>query len=238
MSIHSFEYMGIPVEYTLVRKKVKNINIHINEKCLITVSASARTPIKNITDFVESKADWILRNMAEIERYNLTKPDDKIYNGKSVFILGKQYNVEILNSEEKSVYIEEEKVIIKSFYQESDDLKKIYLDFLKSRAYDVFGTVLNEMYSIMRCEGIPEPKLKIRNMKTRWGTCNIKTGVITLNLQLMKTDIDCIRQVAAHELVHFKVKNHNKDFYSMLEKYVPNWKELKKAMDTHYKDGI
>ena len=82
MSLHSFNYMGIPVEYKLIRKKVKNINIHINEKCLITVSASERTPVKYVTDFVESKADWILRNMAEIERYNLTKPDDMIYDEK------------------------------------------------------------------------------------------------------------------------------------------------------------
>ena len=102
------------------------------------------------------------------------------------------------------------------------------MEFLKEKAYDVFSSVLNEMYQKIKCEGIPEPKLNIRNMKTRWGTCNIKTSVITLNLQLIKTDIDCIRQVASHELVHFKVKNHGKDFYRLLEKYVPNWKELKK----------
>lgn len=238
MSIHSFNYMGIPVEYNLIRKKVKNINIHINEKCLITVSASEKTPIKCVTDFVESKADWILRNMAEIERYNLTKPDDKIYDGKNVFILGSQYVIKVLNSNENSVDIEGENVVIHSSSSESDVLKSYYLQFLKEKAYDIFSSVLNEMYQKIKCEGIPEPKLNIRNMKTRWGTCNIKTSVITLNLQLVKTDIDCIRQVAAHELVHFKVKNHGKDFYRLLEKYVPNWKELKKAMDTRYKDGI
>ncbi len=238
MSIHSFNYMGIPVEYNLIRKKVKNINIHINEKCLITVSASEKTPIKCVTDFVESKADWILRNMAEIERYNLTKPDDKIYDGKNVFILGNQYVVKVVNSNENSVDIEGENVVIHSSNSESDVLKSYYLQFLKEKAYDIFSSVLYEMYQKIKCEGIPEPKLNIRNMKTRWGTCNIKTSVITLNLQLIKTDIDCIRQVAAHELVHFKVKNHGKDFYRLLEKYVPNWKELKKAMDTRYKDGI
>lgn len=75
-------------------------------------------------------------------------------------------------------------------------LKTYYLKFLKEKAYDVFSSVLNQMYQQIKREGIPEPKLNIRNMKTRWGTCNIKTSVITLNLQLIKTDIDCIRQVA------------------------------------------
>ena len=144
----------------------------------------------------------------------------------------------VVNSNENSVDIEGENVVIHSSNSESDVLKSYYLQFLKEKAYDIFSSVLNEMYQKIKCEGIPEPKLNIRNMKTRWGTCNIKTSVITLNLQLIKTDIDCIRQVAAHELVHFKVKNHGKDFYRLLEKYVPNWKELKKAMDTRYKDGI
>ncbi len=238
MSVHSFNYMGIPVEYNLIRKNVKNINIHINEKCLITVSASEKTPIKSITDFVESKADWILRNMAEIERYNLTKPDDRIYSGKAVFVLGRQYEIEVLNSTETDIYIDGDKIIINSEKEENDFLKQKYLEFLREKAEEVFSSVLYEMYNIMKNEGLPKPKLSIRNMKTRWGTCNIKTAVITLNLQLMKTDVECIRQVAAHELVHFKIKNHSKEFYSLLEKYIPNWKELKKAMDTRYKDGI
>lgn len=134
MSVHSFNYMGIPVEYNLIRKKVKNINIHINEKCLITVSASEKTPIKCVTDFVESKADWILRNMAEIERYNLTKPDDKIYDGKNVFILGKQYVVRVVNSQENSIYIEGENVVIHSSSSESDGFKNLLLEVFKRKS--------------------------------------------------------------------------------------------------------
>ena len=166
--------------------------------------------------------------------------DDELYVVTENFYLFLYYDVflELLDDLDNMFHLEHIIVCVKSNSSESDVLKSQYMEFLKEKAYDVFSSVLNEMYQKIKCEGIPEPKLNIRNMKTRWGTCNIKTSVITLNLQLIKTDIDCIRQVASHELVHFKVKNHGKDFYRLLEKYVPNWKELKKAMDTRYKDGI
>ena len=239
LSVHSFKYMGIPVEYTLKRKKVKNINIHINEKCMITVSASERTPVGEIKSFVESKAEWIMRSMASIERYNLTKPDNEIYTGKKLYLLGRQYTAEIRQSDCKKIQVCGDTITIYTDDAgDTDKVKKLYADFLREKALEVFPAVLNDMYVKMKAEGIPEPVLKIRNMKTRWGTCNIKTDVITLNLQLIKTDIDCIRQVAAHELTHFIVHDHGSGFYSILEKYVPDWKELKKTMDTKYKDGI
>lgn len=238
MSVHSFSYMGIPVEYTLIRKKIKNINIRINEKCLITVSAPQKTPLNAITGFVESKAEWIIRNTAEIERYNLSKPDNMIYRGKKVYFLGNQYTIEILNGNKNNVFIDGGKINIVSEFNDTERLKKQYLKFLEDKAQSVFSEILYKTYAEMKQEGIPRPDMTIRNMKTRWGSCNVRTNKITLNLQLIKADAKCIRQVAAHELTHFIVRGHNDRFYAVLEKYVPDWKKLKKIIDTHYKDGI
>jgi len=239
MKILSFDYMGIPVEYRLIRKKVKNINIKINEECVITVSASEGVPLKKITDFVESKAEWIMRNMASIERYNLSKPDENIYIGKKVYLLGKSYIVDIRLSDQEDVEVDGSDIIIYSKDPDNqEDLKRVYLKFLKSAAEEVFEMILNKEYEIMKEEGISLPKFSVRNMKTRWGSCNPRACSITLNLQLIKTDMACIREVVCHELTHLKVSNHSAQFYEILEKYVPEWKRLKEDMDTKYKDGI
>ena len=89
MSVYSFGYRGTEFEYTVTRKKVKNINIHINENCQIAVSAPYKTDIEYIRAFVESKGEWIYKNMVAIEKYNISKPDSEIYTGKKVYILGK-----------------------------------------------------------------------------------------------------------------------------------------------------
>ncbi len=237
MSVYSFGYKGTEFEYTVTRKKVKNINIHINENCQIAVSAPYKTDIEYIRAFVESKGEWIYKNMVAIEKYNISKPDSEIYTGKKVYFLGKEYIVKIIASEKNHIYIENDSIVIYSSH-DGERLKKQYMDFLKIQAQEVFLLIVQKAYFDMKEERLPKFTVLIRNMKTRWGTCNIRTNVVTLNLQLIKTDIACIYQVVCHELTHFKIHNHGKDFYNILEKYVPNWKELKKDMNTRYKDGI
>ena len=79
-------------------------------------------------------------------------------------------------------------------------------------------------------ENIPTPKLKIRNMKTRWGVCNIKDNSVTLNSKLMEYDITKLDYVIIHELSHFKHFNHSKEFWTLVSKYCPNYKQVRKAL--------
>ena len=86
---------------------------------------------------------------------------------------------------------------------------------------------------IARCEkktGICARGYKIRNMRTRWGTCNVDEGIITLNLQLVKKPPQCLEYVLIHELVHFMEKNHTHRFYALVEEFCPTWKETKKLL--------
>lgn len=65
---------------------------------------------------------------------------------------------------------------------------------------------------------------QIRNMKTRWGSCNTKTGRIWFSLQLAVRPIECIEYVVLHELIHLKIPGHGKDFKEMLDSYMEDWR--------------
>ena len=67
-------------------------------------------------------------------------------------------------------------------------------------------------------------------MTTRWGVCNIKNHNVTLNYNLSKYDIKCLDYVIVHELSHFIHHNHSKEFWSLVEKYYPKYKECKKML--------
>ena len=69
-------------------------------------------------------------------------------------------------------------------------------------------------------------------MKTRWGVCNKKDDSITLNLDLVKEDKIYLDYVIVHELSHFIHFNHSKSFWLLVNKYVPNYKEIRKEMRT------
>ena len=63
----------------------------------------------------------------------------------------------------------------------------------------------------------------IRAMKTRWGSCNTRTGRICLNLNLMKQPLSCLEYVLVHEMVHLLEASHNKRFYRLMTEFMPDW---------------
>ena len=69
------------------------------------------------------------------------------------------------------------------------------------------------------------------NMETRWGSCLVKKGIITLNKRLLEAPRNCIEYVVMHELCHFIYPNHSKQFYSFLTTLMPDWKERKQFLD-------
>ncbi len=74
-------------------------------------------------------------------------------------------------------------------------------------------------------------KVRIKSMKTRWGSCNYTKGYINLNLELIKKPKCAIEYVIFHELTHLIYPNHSKQFYSYISKYMPDWQERNKKLN-------
>ena len=77
---------------------------------------------------------------------------------------------------------------------------------------------------------IVEPnKIRIRNIKYAWGSCSSNKN-ITINLKLVNKSEEEIKYVALHELCHLKYMNHSDKFWNLVEKYMPNYKEIRKQL--------
>jgi predicted metal-dependent hydrolase len=80
---------------------------------------------------------------------------------------------------------------------------------------------------------VPAPKLEIKNMTRRWGSFS-GGNTIYVNPRLIYADTSAIRYVLLHELAHTKHRTHSKEFYRELEKYVPDWKNIKQKLEVRY----
>lgn len=80
-------------------------------------------------------------------------------------------------------------------------------------------------------------EVRIRKMKTRWGSCNATAGRVWLNLELIKKPVACLEYVLVHELVHLHERHHNEHFLAWMEKLLPQWRvhrdELNRAPLAH-----
>ena len=91
--------------------------------------------------------------------------------------------------------------------------------------------ICREIYPLFAPMGVEFPEIKIRTMKTQWGSCRPYEGVITLNRRLLEAPREAIEYVVLHEFAHFIHLNHSKEFYGLVERLMPDWKERKAMLE-------
>ena len=72
--------------------------------------------------------------------------------------------------------------------------------------------------------GVKVAEFGVKKMKTRWGTCSLQARRIWINLELAKRPMKCLEFIVVHEMVHLLERNHNKRFYTLMDKFMPDWK--------------
>jgi predicted metal-dependent hydrolase len=81
--------------------------------------------------------------------------------------------------------------------------------------------------------GIQVNELRIRQMRTRWGSCNARARRICLNLELIRKPPRCLEYVLVHELVHFFERRHNARFYGFMDELMPAWRDYRAELNRH-----
>ena len=75
-------------------------------------------------------------------------------------------------------------------------------------------------------------KITFRKTKRQWGSCSA-TNNISLNTMLAKLPINVVKYVIVHELAHIRHKNHQKEFWALVGKYMPKYKQLQNELKTY-----
>ena len=219
--------------YELERKRVKNINLRIRSNETLFVSASPLVAVKNIDDFILSKSDFILKSLNRFSEKRKWEIDNKKYvSGESFYLLGKQMRLIVKQAHQDLV--EEDGIYITLTCKCSDDylLKKRLIEkFFYKKCKEEFNRIIERSYPLFKKYKVPYPNLKIRRMKTRWGSCIPSKNQMTLNENLIHFSQACIESVVIHEFCHFRYPNHSKDFYNFMTILMPDWKERKKELD-------
>lgn len=208
VSADEYIYNDKKYNIEIVRKNNKNTYLRVRDNKII-VSTNYFTTKKQIIKLIEDNTAFI--NKA-LDKSIKKKEDDhfKLF-GESYDIIYGPFNTEINNDK---IYTKDEKAF-----------NKYFTKYIKN----IYSERLDYWYNIFE-ENIPYPNLKIRKMTSRWGVCNIKNHNVTLNLELSKYDISALDYVIVHELSHFIHHNHSKDFWLLVGKHYPNYKDIRKML--------
>ena len=213
--------LAVTVKY---RKNMKNIYLKVEKNADVVVSAPPRTSNYIIKKLVQENIDEI-----KLRRTNILKNGHTFKNyvtGEKHYVFGKELTLEVRLGDKNKVTLSNDKLYlsVKDKYQ---DREQIVTRELRKVVYNKCLEFLNKYEKLMN---VYVEQLRIKKMKTRWGTCNIEAKRIWINYELVKYPVECLEHTIVHELTHLLETNHTPRFYTLLGKYYPNYRENDKLI--------
>jgi predicted metal-dependent hydrolase len=232
LSIHTIQYEGKAITYSLERKAVKNVNLHVYSNETIYVSAPMGVPLKDIDTFLHSKGKFILRALEKYRQRNQQKPPLSYTSGETVPILGKDKTLVVKQS--PAARFDDDDSHIYLFLFNVDDIREkewLFHKYLTHVGLKILPAVIDRIFPLVAAYGVTMPQFRIRYMKSRWGSCVPLKKSITLNALLMEAPERCIEYILLHELCHLIHANHSARFHALVTKLMPDWKERKALLE-------
>jgi predicted metal-dependent hydrolase len=214
---------GIPIE--VCKKKIKNMHLYVKPpNGRVTVSAPHTISDEAIERFIRTKVSWIKKQIQKFDAQP-RQSEREYVSGETLYVWGKQYYLQTEYGNKNSLVLSGDKAIL-TVRKESiaGQRENFVLEWYREQLKTEIKYLLPKWE---KKTGLKCTSWQTKYMTTRWGTCNIKTQKIWLNLQLAKKTPECLEYVILHELIHLVEKHHNERFISLMNNYMPTWREVR-----------
>ena len=220
---------GIPTE--LRYKNIKNLYLRVcPPDGHIELSVPQRTAQREIENFVRRRRAWI-EERRRLVLVRAEKSEPQYAEGERILLWGTEYPIVYRPLLRGKPYAEHAEHQILLHVPEGADADACRAAIMELYRAQLAGAIEREAPSCEAIVGKRAAVWRIRAMKTRWGSCNVRTAAITLNLQLAQYDVRALRYVITHELTHLWVCGHDVCFYARMDAYFPDWREVRRALN-------
>ena len=221
--IHDF--LGETISFNLVYKKRKTMGIYVDLYGNVEVRVPKDTTEKNVLQFLEDKWDWVLKNSNEMKEKTGEQKSKNYDHGENFLYLGEAYPIHIfVNIEIEQDYVEftEEVLSIHVKQHEDERIKQA----LKRFYYQQCKSLVEKRIQINQKNFKTKPRsIRISDNKSNWGSCDAKLQ-LTFNWKLAMAPLDVIDYVVVHEMCHMVHLNHDRSFWRLVGKILPDYEEM------------
>ncbi len=222
---HTIEIEGISIE--VKRKKIRSLRLTIHPPGSVRISVPLRAREEYIRRFVISKMEWIRRTQKKFASYP-TPIKHEYLSGETHMLWGEPRVLRIVH---EALPNDDHSVTIRVPHGASKTMRKQKLQaWYRKEMAAIVPPLIQKWEAII---DVSITRWTSRQMKTRWGSCNIRARRITLNLELAKMPKACLEYIIVHELVHLLERYHNKRFYSFMDRFMPEWRDYRTLLHRH-----
>ena len=218
----------ITIEVT--QKDIKNVHLSVYPPFgKVKIAAPNRMDLDTIRIYAITKLGWIRKQQTKIKSQKREAPREYL-SKESHYYLGKRYLLKIIEQNAAPIVKLKHNTIEMYIRPDTNTAKRkeILDEWYRAKLKSMIPVIISKWQPVMLVE---VKEFGVKKMKTKWGTCNIAAQRIWLNLELAKKPSSCLEYIVVHEMTHLLVRNHNSKFVALMNKFMPNWKEVKEDLN-------
>lgn len=228
---HEVRYGSRTLSFALRRSERRTLGIEVHPDLSIHVVAPMKASLPVIEAKVVAKGRWLLKQFRHFEEFLPRTPPREYVPGESHSYLGRRYVLKVRQGHERSVKLKGgELVVMLMERNDREQVRQLLAAWYHTHARRVFAERLAEARSLFKKHKLGDPPVRITRMAKRWGSCT-PAGRILLNPDLITMPTRCIDYVIIHELCHLVHPYHDKAFYALQERVMPEWEKWKERLE-------
>ena len=218
----------IPID--VQKKNIKNMHLQVKPPDgHVVISAPLSVDDKAIEAYARTQLGFIKRSIAQFQDQQRASKRQYV-SGETMYIWGKQYFLVFKpNNQKNSLEIQNQNIILsmsaKSTVKQRDAyVKEEYRKILKEEIEKRLPKW--EVQTGLKCNS-----WQTKYMVTKWGACSTDKKKLWFNLQLAQKPYACLDYIILHELTHLLTRKHDATFIAHMDRYMPNWREVRKELN-------
>jgi hypothetical protein len=202
----------------------KTLGLTVDRAGELVVHSPETTSEAELYKWVERKLLWVHQKLLRKEVHNHGVYKLEMVSGESISYLGKNYRLKIIKKQSAPLHFDGQCF----FIRENDRLDAPR--HFQAWYQDAGAKWLNKRVQFWEPKvGKNASKIVVRDLGFRWGSCG-KNGVLFFNWRLLQLRVSLVDYVVVHELVHLHERNHTHEFWKILERALPDWKDRKEEL--------
>ena len=223
---YTMEYGGTTI--CIRRKKVKYLYLRVKKDGQVVLTAPLSTPEDAICHFAQEKLPWISQQQDQWKLMQESIQPHTYETGDQFILWGEPYTL-VLEEGKKQFRLENGKIYLtvpseSTLEKRSQYLKEAFRQLLLERLTQRLPFWQEKM-------GLYPNQIQVRDMRSRWGSCQTQKKQISFSLGLVTKPQECVDYVMVHELAHLAVPDHSARFWAVVEQWIPDWKERRKRLN-------
>lgn len=213
------------MEICVERKNIKNLYLKVAGGRKIRVSAPVSMSSSQILAFAQEKKKWILRHIQDYEKKEADGKKKMFLEEQTLFLWGiprKVYTIQVSHGKPSVRVMRDE---VRFYIREGNSRKEtelLWKNLCRKQLEESIPGLISRWETVI---GVTVNEWHIKDMKTRWGSCNVVCKRVWISLMLAARPRECLEEVIVHELIHLLEPGHNRRFYSLMDHFLPQWRQ-------------